>query len=170
MTDRELVLEHGIRRAPCQSPEEARRLVAFACDCVRGTPVVGGPSLVGLLELVPTLRQTLTLVEDWLRKDADDERLRGAYEVVMETHRAMGPCPPQMTGPAAALCSVVNLYLAAVAAAGAESDENELSEVAVNADIAAYHARRSSQEGVTLPAIEFQEQLLRRHFGDQAGG
>jgi hypothetical protein len=147
----------------CTTAEQARQLVAFALRCIQGTPLADGLTPASRLQDRPQLLQAVQAVEQWLA----GQPLQDLHDAVTKAAAGAGKYEPTMVGLRAACWSAFNLYQAAWSATAVASDQTARNDVAGTVGLAAYHTRRSSDEGITLPAVEYQERLFAEMFGSE---
>jgi hypothetical protein len=156
-------LHNQIERMRAVPPEQARRLVGFAWQCVHGTPLSGGRTPVGHLRGRSRLLDALLTVGCWLKGESVERQLRSMHDEVFEAALGEGRFESDMIGLRAACWSVFELYQAAVAAQAGETHT-----VARKAAWSAFLAVRSG-DGEAIPeALAFQEGLFQEMFDYQA--
>lgn len=161
MTLRENALNLRIQQTPCGTPDAARQFVRFGLRCIQGTPLTGGLTPASRVADAKPLCTAIQRIEDWLAGRAFGH----FHEEVRAAATLGGPYKARMSGQTAASWSVCHLSDAVRTAIRAGNDVSDLNDVGMNAGRAAAYARCSSDEGVTLVAIEYQEQLLAEVFG-----
>jgi hypothetical protein len=153
--EHEKALQQLIEKMGAVTPEQARRLVWFAWQCVQGTPLSDGRTPVARLRSHGSFLNVLRTVGCWLQGESVEQPLRAMHDEVFEAALGVGRFEPDMTGRRAACWSVFELYQAAVAA-----EAGELQVVARKAAWSALLASRSAEKGSAPAALEYQERLL----------
>jgi len=151
----EQALQNLTDRIRAGSPEQARRLVWFAWQCIQGTPLADGRTPVVRLRGRGQFLNVLLMIGCWLKGESVERRLRAMHDDVFEAALGVGRFEPDMTGLRAACWSVFELYQAAVAA-----EAGEFPAVARKAAWSAFLASRSAEQGAAPAAVEYQERLL----------
>jgi hypothetical protein len=159
LTIRETTLRLQIEGVGSASPEQGRRLVRFAWECVRGTPLSNGLTPLALLRGRSRLQNALLAVGCWLGNEPLPGYLQAMHDEVFEAALGVGRFESDMTGLRAACWSVFELYQAATAA-----ETGELQAVARKTAWSALLACRSDDDGATPAALDYQERLFRQAF------
>jgi hypothetical protein len=149
-------LQQLIEKMGAVTPEQARRLIWFAWQCLQGTPLSDGRTPVARLRGHGPFLNVLRTVGCWLQGESVEQPLRAMHDEVFEAALGVGRFEPDMTGRRAACWSVFELYQAAVAA-----EAGELPAVARKVAWSALLASRSADGGTAPTALEYQERLLR---------
>lgn len=137
------------------------QFVRFGLHCIQETPLSGGLTPGSRVADTKQLSDAVLRVEAWLA----GEDFGHLHDDVRAAATKEGPYKTLMTGHTAACWSICHLYEAVRAVIRAGKDVSDLNDVGMNVARSAAFARSSSDEGVTLPAIEFQEQLVEKMFG-----
>lgn len=153
--DPEQVLQKLTNRMKASSPEQARRLVWFAWQCVQGTPLADGRTPLARLRGRSSFLDALLTVGFWLQGESVERQLRAMHDDVFEAALGVGRFEPDMTGLRAACWSVFELYQATLAA-----EAGDLPAVARKVAWSALLAAQSANEGAAPAALEYQERLL----------
>ena len=161
--DHETMLQNLTDKMRAGTPEQARRLVWFAWQCIQGTPLANGRTPLARLRGRGPFLNVLLMVDCWLKGESVEQQLRAMHDDAFEAALGVGRFEPDMTGLRAACWSVFELYQAAVAA-----EAGELPAVARKAAWSAFLASRSGEEGVAPAAVEYQERLLREALDSRA--
>jgi hypothetical protein len=153
--DHEQVLQNLTDRMKASTPEQARRLVWFAWQCVQGVPLADGRTPLARLRGRSHFLDALVAVGCWLQGESVQRQLRAMHDEVFEAALGVGRFEPDMMGLRAACWSVFELYQAAVAA-----EAGDLPAVARKAAWSAFLACRCGDEAAVPAALEYQERLL----------
>jgi hypothetical protein len=153
--DYEQVLQNLTDRMKASTPEQTRRLVWFAWQCVQGTPLADGRTPLARLRGRSHFLDVLLTVGCWLQGESVEQQLRMIHDDVFEAALGVGRFEPDMTGLRAACWSVFELYQAAMAA-----EAGDLPAVARKVAWSAFLASRSGDKGAAPAALGYQEKLL----------
>jgi hypothetical protein len=142
------------------------QFIAFGLACVSETPVPGGCPPANLLRTGGALRDGLVLVECWLNGDPVAANLRAllarSYKEADEAG-AFAERLEGLTGQRAASLAAFLLHLGTALAAQADT-AGKPAVVLEAIRRAAFLARHAAEEGLTAPALEFQERVFEQHF------
>lgn len=156
----ENTLQQRLQHTPCGTPAAARQFVRFGLRCLRETPLGKGETPASRLSDVPELCAAIGRVEAWLAGQAFGHW----HDAVRAAAGRTGPYKPRLAGQVSAAWAVCHLTDAVGAMIRAGSDVSDLNDVGMNVCRSAAFARSAGEEGVTLAAIDYQQQLLSELF------
>lgn len=155
----EHVFAERFKQIACSNQEVAKRFISFALQCVQGTPTDAGLTPAALVAGVPLLKQTIASVGEWLAGHSFSPEQDAVQAAAAKEG---GDFQSRATGRKAACWSVYHLNETVGTVLEARNDADHLNDVAMHAGMVSYLTRHASEGGMTLAAVQYQEQLMKR--------